>query len=309
MRKNLLQQDVVCVLCVHQEGHLVLCSQDKTWGRPSKKASPGKRTLEKPATSGSSTDAYRSHTQELSKPEATEVAKRAVPRPSTRAPKVASSEAVPRPSRARALCKEPFVEPSRAPSHRSRQPHHESTSTRAPSKAVVKQHDETVSPKAPRKAVSKPPPNLSSPEAPSKAVSKVRSPKAPSKAVSLVRSPKAPSEAVSEVRFPKRPSKAVKAPSKAVPCDVETSDDEAGAPTASSSKTPDRPSRELAPPATEEAKEQRLRRLCEKKPSGKIHVPQHIHEKWAKGGSNRQELMELLEQCEFKRDRVGSQTL
>ena len=114
---------------------------------------------------------------------------------------------------------------------------------------------------------------------------------------------------MSEVRSPKRPSKAVKAPSKAVPCDVETSDDEAGAPTASSSKAPDRPSRELPPPATEEAKEQRLRRLCEKKPSGKIHIPQHIHEKWAKGGSNRQELMELLEQCEFKRDRVGSQTL
>ena len=192
-----------CVFCVCIK-RVILCSAHRTrlGGGLPWRASPGKRTLEKPATSGSSTDAYRSHTQELSKPEATEVAKRAVPRPSTRAPKVASSEAVPRPSRARALCKEPFEEPSRAPSHRSRQPHHESTSTRAPSKAVVKQHDETVSPKAP-----KPPPNLSSPEAPSKAVSQVRSFKASSKAVSLVRSPKAPSKAVSEVRSPRHPAK------------------------------------------------------------------------------------------------------
>ena len=47
----------------------------------------------------------------------------------------------------------------------------------------------------------------------------------------------------------------------------------------------------------------RLRRLCERKPSGKINVPEAIHKQWAKGGPERDELRVLLEQYEFDKAR------
>lgn len=46
----------------------------------------------------------------------------------------------------------------------------------------------------------------------------------------------------------------------------------------------------------------RLRRLCEKKPSGRIQVPQAIHEKWLKGGKERDELRKLLEEYDFDKE-------
>ena len=46
----------------------------------------------------------------------------------------------------------------------------------------------------------------------------------------------------------------------------------------------------------------RLRRLCEKKNSGKVKVPQDIHEQWLAGGKQRDELRALLEQYEFDKD-------
>ena len=46
----------------------------------------------------------------------------------------------------------------------------------------------------------------------------------------------------------------------------------------------------------------RLRRLCEKKPSGKIKVPLAIHEQWLAGGKQRDELRALLEQFKFDKD-------
>ena len=46
----------------------------------------------------------------------------------------------------------------------------------------------------------------------------------------------------------------------------------------------------------------RLRRLCEKKPSGKLKVPLAIHEQWLAGGKQRDELRALLEQFEFDKD-------
>ena len=46
----------------------------------------------------------------------------------------------------------------------------------------------------------------------------------------------------------------------------------------------------------------RLRRLCEKKPSGKIQVPESIHRQWLAGGAQRDELRMLLEQYDFDKE-------
>ena len=50
------------------------------------------------------------------------------------------------------------------------------------------------------------------------------------------------------------------------------------------------------------AKEQRLRRMCEVKPSGKCHVPTEIHELWKKGGHGRDQLLEILEASNWEKD-------
>ena len=46
----------------------------------------------------------------------------------------------------------------------------------------------------------------------------------------------------------------------------------------------------------------RLRRLCEKKGSGKLKVPQAIHDQWTMGGKARDELRMLLEQYDFDKE-------
>lgn len=51
----------------------------------------------------------------------------------------------------------------------------------------------------------------------------------------------------------------------------------------------------------------RLRRLCEKKPSGRCKVSQSIHEQWAAGGKQRDELRALLEEFEFDKEPFPSQ--
>ena len=53
---------------------------------------------------------------------------------------------------------------------------------------------------------------------------------------------------------------------------------------------------------SEGAKLGRLRRLCERKPSGKLRVPEDIHQMWAKGGHSRQKLLQMLEEAGFKDD-------
>lgn len=53
---------------------------------------------------------------------------------------------------------------------------------------------------------------------------------------------------------------------------------------------------------TEAAKNNRLRRVCEKKPSGRCHVPDHIHQQWAKGGAERLALREQLETMNWDKD-------
>jgi hypothetical protein len=45
----------------------------------------------------------------------------------------------------------------------------------------------------------------------------------------------------------------------------------------------------------EQAKlEARLRRLCEKKPSGKLQVPDDVHQAWKAGGVQRDNIMEIF---------------
>jgi len=57
------------------------------------------------------------------------------------------------------------------------------------------------------------------------------------------------------------------------------------------------------PPATEGAKLNRLRRLCEVKPSGKCQVPASVHERWKHGSKEDKEAMiEELEKVNWSKD-------
>ena len=55
---------------------------------------------------------------------------------------------------------------------------------------------------------------------------------------------------------------------------------------------------------SEAAKKQRLRRVCQRKPSGKLSVPESVHEMWKKGGHMREELQELLEESGWDKDQT-----
>lgn len=50
------------------------------------------------------------------------------------------------------------------------------------------------------------------------------------------------------------------------------------------------------------AKSNRLRRLCEQKPSGRCHVPDSIREQWEKGGHQRLALRDQLETLDWEKD-------
>ena len=58
-------------------------------------------------------------------------------------------------------------------------------------------------------------------------------------------------------------------------------------------------------PETEGARKNRLRRICERKPSGKLHVPEAIHLQWAQGGAGRDALMDQLEAAGWDKARYG----
>lgn len=53
---------------------------------------------------------------------------------------------------------------------------------------------------------------------------------------------------------------------------------------------------------SEAAKNNRLRRVCEKKPSGRCHVSSEIHDRWLQGGSVRLALRDQLEACDWDKD-------
>lgn len=71
-----------------------------------------------------------------------------------------------------------------------------------------------------------------------------------------------------------------------------------------SGSAPSSKSRGSDPPTTQGAKEQRLRRVCEEKPSGRCHVTSEIHDMWKKGGISRAKLMEQFESANWDKDRV-----
>ena len=59
----------------------------------------------------------------------------------------------------------------------------------------------------------------------------------------------------------------------------------------------------LPAPASEAAKRARLRRLCERKPSGRIFVPEEVHNKWKNGSSDERDAMvEILEANNWSKD-------
>ena len=53
---------------------------------------------------------------------------------------------------------------------------------------------------------------------------------------------------------------------------------------------------------SEAAKKQRLRMLCERKGSGKLLVPEEVHNMWKKGGHTRDELVTVLEEAGFDKE-------
>lgn len=57
------------------------------------------------------------------------------------------------------------------------------------------------------------------------------------------------------------------------------------------------------PPKTQAAKEARLRRICERKPTGKIQVAEEIHEKWRTGNKQqREQMLDVLEEAAWDKD-------
>ena len=70
---------------------------------------------------------------------------------------------------------------------------------------------------------------------------------------------------------------------------------------ASKSKVQPPPGKSL--PETDAAKDARLRRLCEKKPSGRLQVPEEMHLKWKSASrEERDDMIALLEQVGWNKD-------
>lgn len=61
-------------------------------------------------------------------------------------------------------------------------------------------------------------------------------------------------------------------------------------------------------PKTPEAKLARLRRLCEKKPSGKLNCPEWLHNLWAVP-ANRDDLVNKLEKAGWDKDQTTRTTM
>ena len=66
---------------------------------------------------------------------------------------------------------------------------------------------------------------------------------------------------------------------------------------------------DVEPEPSQEAKLQRLRRLCEVKGSGKCHVTPEIHSQWKRGGADRDKLLEALVLSNYKKEWQGWNTL
>ena len=110
------------------------------------------------------------------------------------------------------------------------------------------------------------------------------------KAAKAATSPSKPKPVAKPKPVPKRASKAKEAElephDEADPQDEETEEDEE------------------AKDLSEAAKKQRLRRVCQRKPSGKLSVPESVHDMWKQGGHAREELQELLEESGWDKDQT-----
>ena len=63
------------------------------------------------------------------------------------------------------------------------------------------------------------------------------------------------------------------------------------------------PSDNRPAPSTEGAKLNRLRRLCEIKPSGRCNVPESVHERWKSGSrEDREAMIQELEDTNWSKD-------
>ena len=74
-------------------------------------------------------------------------------------------------------------------------------------------------------------------------------------------------------------------------------------PRAAAAKTKPAPVGPGNPEPSDAAKQAKLRRVCERKPSGKLKVSEAIHLKWKNGSrAERDEMLEVLEEAEWDKD-------
>ena len=109
---------------------------------------------------------------------------------------------------------------------------------------------------------------------------------------------RAPSAKTARKKAPEPPAE-----DEASPVDVETSGEEASEEDAKENLgSGGRIERQSAEELTEGARQNRLRRLCERKPSGKLLVPQSVHDQYIQGGPGREALMELLSEANYNKE-------
>lgn len=86
------------------------------------------------------------------------------------------------------------------------------------------------------------------------------------------------------------------------PADAD-SDEQPDPPKKAATKTKPAPPKPNSGELSDAAKMAKLRRVCEKKPSGKVKVPAEIHAKWlANQGDDRKELLQMLESAGWDKD-------
>ena len=86
--------------------------------------------------------------------------------------------------------------------------------------------------------------------------------------------------------------------------DADDDDDDCEANSLHASESEDERPQTKPIPSTEGAADARLRRLCERKPSGKCHVTEEVHQQWLRGGASRKKLLKELESVDFNKDWV-----
>lgn len=104
------------------------------------------------------------------------------------------------------------------------------------------------------------------------------------------------------------PPPKIRAPSPQKPPEVPDSPTTSESKPAATKKPESKRGKEIIPPpekpapATEAAKLNRLRRLCEKKPSGRCNVPPEVHDRWKNHIDQRAAVIEELDRCNWSKD-------